>query len=94
MSGVSQPGRYSKRADRNQPDIVAALRKMGCLVFVMGYPFDLLVWHRLRWHVIELKDGGGRLTEAQERDIAAIGYAGAVKVVRSAPEALQAVMNG
>ena len=44
--------------------------------------------------MIELKDGGGRLTEAQERDIAAIGYAGAVKVVRSAPEALQAVMNG
>lgn len=53
--------RRAAATDRNQPEIVAALRKIGCKVTILaqvgdGVP-DLLVWGRGRWIVIEVKDG-------------------------------------
>ena len=47
--------RYAKRVDSNQVEIVAALRKAGCRVWVLSKPFDLLVGLRGRFTVLEVK---------------------------------------
>jgi hypothetical protein len=76
--------------DANQREIVAALRKIGATVYIIGQPFDLLVWHCKRWSVIECKVPGGRYTAAQTRDLALLGP-GAVIVEKDAMEAVKAV---
>ncbi len=57
------------RSDRTQEEIVKALRDIGASVTVLssvggGCP-DLLVGFRGRTFAIEVKAGGGRLTDAQ-----------------------------
>lgn len=49
--------RYAAKIDANQPDIVAALRAIGCSVDVIGEPVDLLVGYRGRSGTLEVKDG-------------------------------------
>lgn len=53
--------RRAAKIDDNQPEIVAALRKIGALVTLLsavgeGVP-DLLVWYRDKWTLLEVKDG-------------------------------------
>lgn len=48
--------RRAARADANQGELVAALRKVGALVVYLGHPADLLVGFAARWTVIEVKD--------------------------------------
>lgn len=53
--------RRAASVDANQPEIIAAFRKLGCTVKPLhtvgqGYP-DLLVGYRHRTHVVEIKDG-------------------------------------
>lgn len=81
------PIRTGKR-DRNEREIMAALEKAGCLVEQQDW-FDLIVQTpRERHLVIEVKMPNGRLTTNQR---AAIEKGWKVYVVRSIPEALQAV---
>ena len=78
--------------DANQAPIVAALRKVGALVWIIGQPFDLLVRWRRQWFVLECKVEGGRLTPAQRRDLQAMfGDDAAVHIVRSQIEAIDAI---
>lgn len=61
--------RRARKVDANQAEIVAALRAAGCSVEVLsdvgrGVP-DLLVGHRLENYLIEVKQPGEHLTEAQ-----------------------------
>ena len=49
------------RVDANQPDIVKALRRVGCLVAItsgvgQGFP-DIVVGYRQRIYLVEIKDG-------------------------------------
>lgn len=63
-----------KKADSNQAEIVAALRKCGVFVFSLhevgkGCP-DLLCAFRNRWYMIECKNGerlGWKLTDSQKK---------------------------
>jgi hypothetical protein len=53
--------KYAARADRNQPEIVTALRKIGaqvvpCHTVGKGFP-DLVVAFRGRTLMLEIKDG-------------------------------------
>jgi hypothetical protein len=53
--------RYAARVDANQPEIVKALKRIGCKVVNLsrlggGIP-DLLVGYQGRWCLLELKDG-------------------------------------
>jgi hypothetical protein len=72
---------------------VAALEKAGAIVFVIGKPFDLLVYWRNRWTVIECKVAAGAFTKAQVRDLALLGP-GAVLVARTVEEAVLGVQYG
>lgn len=64
-------GRFRKQhgTDLNQPAIVAALEKIGCRVYEIERPVDLLVDHPWGfWILVEVKnrDGLNRLTPAQK----------------------------
>lgn len=47
--------RYAKRRDLAEAGIVDALEAMGCLVYRLDVPADLLVYWRGRWVVLEVK---------------------------------------
>ena len=51
--------RYAERRDRNEPEIVSALERIGCLVWPLDSrgPADLLILRASRLHLIEVKDG-------------------------------------
>ena len=80
-------GGGGRRRDKNEPDIVKALRQVGCAVWQIGgtgLP-DLLV--RVpgsgRWVPLEVKSADGDLTEAQRGIVWA--------VVRTPEDAISAV---
>lgn len=87
--------RQAAKADANQPSIVAALRKCGVKVYHThqiggGFP-DLLVWHRNRYVLLEVKMPGEHPNKEQREFIAACP--GEIHCVRSITEALEAVLG-
>ncbi len=88
--------RYANRRDANEPGIVEALRKIGCSVFPLNLPVDLLVGYRGVNILLEVKDGDKvpsrrKKTEQQEEFMRA--WNGQVIVVKSRQEAIQCVLN-
>jgi hypothetical protein len=87
------------RADKNQPEIVDALRKVGATVQHLhkvgeGCP-DILVGFRGRNFLFEIKHGKGQLNEDQKKWH--IGWRGDVYVVRKSEDAmlvLQVITEG
>jgi hypothetical protein len=62
--------RYAARKDANKDDIVAALRQVGCYVYDLRQPVDLLASKAGNAWMIEIKDGAKvpsarKLTPAQ-----------------------------
>ena len=85
--------RHALRKDDIEPEVVKALRAMGCKVEIIGQPLDLLVWHRGRTLLVECKDADGKgLNKKQTEFIAA--WPGEIHVVRSPTEAVNAVLGG
>lgn len=92
--------KYARKVDSTQGEIVSALRSIGCTVWIIGEPCDLLTYYRKRWLPLEVKpapEPGVRVkTRAirhrndQERQSSFVATF-AVPVVRTAQEALQAV---
>ena len=52
--------RKAARVDENQAEIVAALRKIGASVWIIGLPVDLLVGFRGRTMPMEIKTLTGK----------------------------------
>jgi len=87
--------RNAAKVDDNQRDVKRALEAVGAWVQSIGQPYDLLVWWRGSWHVLEVKDGRKpqreqHLTDAQLKTLAELRLCG-VKLVRSGDEALAAI---
>lgn len=90
--------RRAAKVDRNQGEIVRALRSVGASVAITsavggGFP-DLVVGYRGRNFLIEIKDGekvpsARRLTGAQERFVGA--WRGEWSKADTADEALEAI---
>jgi Holliday junction resolvase len=57
--------RFDGRRDRNEKQIVDALRSIGCLVMRLPNP-DLLAYYRERYFLIEVKTKTGRSTKKQQ----------------------------
>lgn len=58
--------RYAARVDKNQEEIVSALRDAGAYVWIIGLPVDLLVGYKGHTFLVEVKDGSKkRLTKLQ-----------------------------
>ncbi len=85
--------RRAAKVDTTQAEIVAALRKAGCRVYIIREPVDLLVGspHTARWHPIEVKSPGKRkrLQPAQEEMLS--NPPAPVFVVWTVAQALEAV---
>jgi hypothetical protein len=67
---VASPNRYRQRKDENQKDLVSELIAVGCSVYVMHAPADLLVGYRGKTYLFEVKDPNKvpskrKLTKAQ-----------------------------
>ena len=59
--------RYAAKVDKNQKEIVLALRLAGAYVWVIGLPVDLLVGYKGHTFLVEVKDGPRkRLTALQD----------------------------
>ena len=77
------------RTDANQPAIIEALEKIGCGVYVIGRPVDLLVGYRARCFILECKSKTGKKTPAQKLFFET--WPGQVRIVRSPEEAIRVV---
>lgn len=77
------------RSDANQRAIIDALEKIGCTVFCVGRPVDLLVGRGAWNFLLECKSKTGRLTPAQKEFFAT--WKGQVRIVRSPEEAVRVV---
>ena len=87
--------RYAQRPDRNQPEIVTALEKIGCSVYDAtkvgeGFP-DLVVGLRGVTCLLEVKQPKGKLRQTQVDFMEA--WNGHMCVVRSPDEAIKAVLE-
>ncbi len=53
--------------DTNQPEIIEALEEIGCVVYEIEKPVDLLIEFKRLWILIEVKNpkGRNRLTKEQ-----------------------------
>lgn len=85
--------RWQAATDRNQSQIVRALRDAGCSVFVTsnvagGFP-DIVVGLRDQTYLLEIKTKRGKLTPSQVEFFGS--WRGHAVVVRNVEEALRAV---
>lgn len=89
--------RYATRRDANEPDIIAALRKIGAEVEQFDEPVDLCVGWAQRWIWLEVKDPAKppserRLTDNQAKFKARCSALGLpFSVVLTIDDALQAI---
>jgi hypothetical protein len=59
--------RYAARVDKNQSEIVSALRAAGAYVWIISLPVDLLVGYNNQTFLVEIKDGPKKaLTRLQQ----------------------------
>lgn len=75
--------------DANEPEIIKALRAIGCIVHPLNKPLDLLVGYRGINYLIEVKTDKGKLTEDQEKFIPE--WRGQLCVVRTPEQAISIV---
>jgi Holliday junction resolvase len=79
--------RFAKRRDAAERDIVNALERVGCLVYRLDVPADLLVWWRERWYLLEVKTRKRNDQPAQDEFRALTN----TPVVATVEQALQAI---
>ena len=63
-------GRFARQTgtpDANQASIVDALVKIGCTVYDIDKPVDLLIEFRGIWILLEVKTKKGKLRDSQKR---------------------------
>lgn len=82
---------YAKKVDKNQGDVVKALRKMGADVFLLhmvggGIP-DLMVAYAGQTILIEVKDGPDKKLTPQQLELFANWKGGQLARVNSVQEA-------
>jgi hypothetical protein len=91
--------RKAAKIDANQQEIVEALRKIGCLVWYIRQPFDLLVRANHQWYVLEVKNLKGKKTHTTDQQnnlkllAAHEGSQDAIYTVYSIDDAIK-VING
>lgn len=85
--------RYAAKPDGNQTEIVEALRAAGYVVWIIGWPVDLLVGTGKAWLPMEVKMPGKdtQLTANQRKFIAVGG--GPISVVSDAEAAVRAARS-
>lgn len=81
--------KYARKKDLNQPEIVAALIQAGCSVWVLHTPVDLLVGHRGRVFLFEVKRPERQKRRTPEQRDFLATWRGQCDVITTAEEALR-----
>ena len=88
--------RYAKRRDDNEPEIIQALEAIGCTVYQLDEPCDLLVGRGAKNLIIEVKDGNKQPSRRQltdnQKDFFA-NWKGQVCQVKNVDEAIAVVQE-
>ena len=79
--------RHNPKRDKNEREIVAALRLLGCKVMLLDQ-VDLLVLHNEQLYLMEVKTAEGRMTKSQE-GLVKDGWP--LSIIRSVDDALAAL---
>ena len=88
---MSRP-KYRASVDRNQKEIVDALKAIGCDVEEIGRPVDLLVGYRTHNFLIEVKFPGVRpRSDQKEQQDFIKNWRGQVRVVTTIEQAIRLV---
>lgn len=86
--------KFNAKRDANEGPIVAAFKDMGCMIYRLDQPVDLLLYCPMamqqRLHLVEVKMPKGDLNDKQEAFRAA-GWP--VHVIRSVDEAIALVKS-
>ena len=84
--------RRAARVDATQREIVQALRDIGCTVYIIKEPVDLMVGYRSRTLCLEVKTPGAwKLTPQQQLFFAT--FRGEAYIVVNVDQALEAVLQ-
>lgn len=78
--------------DKNQPAVVERLREIGCKVYLIEEPVDLLVGYRGKTVLLEVKTPDGSLTK-QQVEFVQTWPGGAHHIVRDPEEAVNLVIQ-
>ena len=88
---VNRFARQTGTPDANQAEIITALEKVGCTVYDIDKPVDLLVEFRGLWILIEVKTTKGKLEDSQKRFFKKVKAP--AFIVRNVEEAVSAVVT-
>lgn len=80
---------HDAKRDANEPEIVDALRAIGCSVEYLSKPLDLLIGYRGVTFLIEVKGEKGTLTKDQKDFLPT--WRGQLAVVRTPEQAIDIV---
>ena len=83
--------RYAARVDKNQQDVVKALRDAGCYVYVIGLPVDLLVGYNGQTYLVEIKDGPKKALTRLQQDFFGNWIGGGLHRIESPEDALRMI---
>ncbi len=86
--------RYANKRDANEAEIVKALESIGCIVYRLDKPVDLLVGYRTFNYLIEIKDGNkppSRTKKTEAQKLFFENWKGQVRICRTAEEAIKLV---
>lgn len=79
--------RYANKRDANEAGIIAAFEAIGCMVYRLDKPCDLLVLHHGNVLLVEVKTRTGKLT----RDQQLFAQYWPIHVIRSVDDAIRLV---
>ena len=85
--------RQTGTADANQPEIVEALKAIGCEVYDIEKPVDLLVEFRRIWILLEVKNPEGRNRLEPDQVEFFKNVRAPAEIVRTPEEAVKAVQS-
>lgn len=83
--------RRAAKVDKNQAEIVKALRDANCMVWIIGLPVDLLVLICGEFHLMEIKDGPKKKLTKLQLDFFDQWKSAQLHVVTSVQDALNIV---
>jgi phosphoserine phosphatase len=83
--------RYAARVDKNQSEIVSALRAAGAYVWIISLPVDLLVGYNNQTFLVEIKDGPKKALTRLQQDFFGNWIGGSLHRIDGPEDALRMI---
>jgi hypothetical protein len=83
--------RYAARVDKNQSEIVSALRAAGAYVWIISLPVDLLVGYNGQTYLVEIKDGPKKALTRLQQDFFGNWIGGSLHRIDGPEDALRMI---